>query len=90
MKLAATTDLLIPDADDLGLALHRAAENGLSGVAVSLTPTSPFHMGNLKTGDVSFLKEARHHGVEVMCLYGLTLFGKEPEAAAYLYRRVTS
>ena len=89
MKLAATTDLLIPDAEDLGLALHRAAENGLGGVAISLTPTSPFHMGNLKTGDVSFLKEARHHGVEVMCLYGLTLFGKEPEAEkSYLVKAV--
>jgi len=89
MKLACTTDLLIPDSDDLILAVHRAGERGLDGLAVSLSPASPFHMGNLKVGDVSFLKEARKHKVEVMCLYGLTLFGKEPEAEkSYLKKAV--
>ena len=89
MKLAATTDLLIPDSNDLELAFHKAFERGLSGMAISLTPTSPFHMGNLSVGAVPFLKEARHHKIDVTCLYGLTLFGREPEAEkSYLKKAI--
>ena len=90
MKLASTTDLLIPDADDLGLAVHKACERGLEGMAISLTPTSPFHMGNLKPGSkLPFLQDARHHKLHIMCLYGLTLFGKEPEAEkSYLKKAI--
>jgi sugar phosphate isomerase/epimerase len=89
MKLACTTDILIPDSEDLSLAVHKAAERGLAGVAISLTPASPFHMGNLSTGSLPFLKEARHHNVRVMCLYGLTIYGREPEAEkSYLKKAV--
>lgn len=90
MKLACTTDLLIPDSDDLELAVHRACERNLEGMAISVTPTSPFHMGNLKPGsDLPFLRHARHHKLSVMCLYGLTLFGREPEAEkSYLKKAV--
>ncbi|MBR5901601.1 TIM barrel protein [bacterium] len=89
MKLACSTDLLTPLSDDLGLAVHKAAERKLPGLAISLTPASPFHMGVLEPGNISFLKEARAHRVKVMCLYGLTLFGKEPEAEkSYLKKAI--
>ncbi|MBO7434800.1 TIM barrel protein [bacterium] len=89
MKLACSTDLLIPLSDDLDAAVHKAAERHLHGLAISLTPASPFHMGILSPGNISFLKEARAHHVKVMCLYGLTLFGREPEAEkSYLKKAV--
>lgn len=89
MKLACSTDLLIPLRDDLGAAVHKAAESHLQGLAISLTPASPFHMGILAPGEISFLKDARHHHVKVMCLYGLTLFDKEPEAEkSYLKKAI--
>lgn len=81
MKLASTTDLLIPDSGDLELAVHKACERGLDGMAISVTPASFFNMENLKPGSsLPFLQHARHHKLQIMCLYGLTLFGKEPEA----------
>ena len=89
MKLACSTDLLIPLSDDLGAAVHKAAERHLHGLGISLTPASPFHMGILDPGEISFIREAREHQVKVMCLYGLTLFDKEPEAEkSYLKKAI--
>lgn len=80
MKFGCTTDLLSPLNDDLGSVIHHAAELGVSGLALSLTPRSPFTVNSFSIGNLPFMKEARHHHVKIQSLYGLEILGAEPEA----------